>query len=203
MLVQSEGFLKHGLHLFELHLLYKLVGCDLQPFNVSIEASSKARFWQACCPHWRNIFRVRIGSSGTYPRIRQIGSRKLWLSYLADADSARTCICFAPCKAKSFASCRAHRRGLQSCLRWFLEIREYLILMQRVIDMIIDPYLPIVLKALRNPVFSRFYTTHELLLLLWLSQGIEGSFRRAIKFRLCQTLLFFNWMFRSEIFKLW
>jgi len=74
--------------------------------------------------------------------------------------------------------------------------------MQRVIDMSIDAYLPIVLGALRNPVFSRFYTSHELLLLLRLSQGIGESFRRALKFRLCQTLLFFNLMFRSEIFKL-
>ena len=102
VLVQPESFLDQGPHQLKLLLVNVLVRCDLEPFDVGVEASFQASFCCCYCLSLRDI-----GCSGTDPRLRKVGPFKL-LGHLADTLGARTYISLVLCESKSFASSGAH-----------------------------------------------------------------------------------------------
>jgi hypothetical protein len=104
VLVQSESFLNQVPNQLKLLLVDVLVRCDLEPFDIGIDASFQASFGSSC--YRRNSLRD-IGSSGTDPRLGKI-------CHLTDVLSPWAYVSFVLCEAKSFDSSGAHLCGLQS-----------------------------------------------------------------------------------------
>jgi len=49
VLVQPESFLNQGPYQLKLLLVNVLVRCDLEPFDVGVEATFQASFWCTAC----------------------------------------------------------------------------------------------------------------------------------------------------------